>query len=199
MLDEGNAQNLMETPDAPPPEQKSNRMFWIVGGIMAGLVFLTLVCMAVYFLVISPRIAAQRTAAQATIEAGNAQAVQQLTLTAQAALFSPTPRNTSLPLATGTTVPKTPVPSPTPVIAVNTPVSTATNDPATLAALQTQLAFQMSATGLAALGTNTTVAGGGMPTTGFFDQIGLPTLIILALALIAVIFLARRMRKFPMK
>ena len=54
MLDEGNTPNLMETPDAPPPEEKSNRTFWIVGGIMAGLVFLTLVCMAVYFLVIAP-------------------------------------------------------------------------------------------------------------------------------------------------
>jgi hypothetical protein len=199
MLDEGNAQNLMETPDAPPPEQKNNRTFWIVGGIMAGLVFLTLVCMAVYFLVIAPRIAAQRTAAQATIEAGNAQAVQQLTLTAQAAQFSPTPKNTLIPLKTGTPVPNTPLPSPTPVIAVNTPVSTATNDPATLAALQTELAAQMSATGLAAMGTSTTVAGGGMPTTGFFDEVGLPTMIILALALIIVIFLARRMRKSPSK
>jgi hypothetical protein len=199
MLDEGNAPNLMETPDAQPPEQKNNRTFWIVGGIMAGLVFLTLVCMAVYFLVIAPRLAAQRTAAQATIEAGNAQALQQLTLTAKAALFSPTPLTSPLPLKTGTPVPTTPVASPTPVIAMNTPVSTATNDPATLAALQTQLAFQMSATGLAALGTNTTVAGGGMPPTGFFDEVGLPTMIILALALIAVIFLARRMRKSPSK
>jgi hypothetical protein len=38
-----------------------------------------------------------------------------------------------------------------------------------------------------------------MPTTGFFDEVGLPTLIILAVALIAVIFLARRMRKAPSK
>jgi hypothetical protein len=197
MLDEGNAQNLMETPEAPPPEPKNNRTFWIVGGVMAGLVFLTLVCMAVYFLVIAPRLAAQRTSAQATIEAGNAQGVQQLTQTAQAALFSPTPQTSPLPLATGTPVP--PAASPTPVIAVNTPVSTATNDPATLAALQTQLAFQMTSTGQAALPTSTTVAGGGMPTTGFFDEIGLPTMIILAVALIAIIFLARRMRKSPSK
>ncbi len=194
MLDEGNSQNLMETPDAPPPEQKNNRTFWVVGGIMAGLVFLTLVCMAVYVLVLSPRLAAQRTAAQATIEAGNAQAVQQLTLTAQAALLSPTPQNSPLPLATGT-----PVASPTPVIAVNTPISTSTNDPATLAALQTQLAFQMSSTGQAAIGTQTALAAGGMPPTGFFDEIGLPTMIILALALIVVIFLARRLRKSPSK
>jgi hypothetical protein len=199
MLDEGNAQNFNETPEPPPPEQKNNRTFWIVGGIMAGLVFLTLVCMAVYFLVLAPRITAQRTAAQATIEAGNALAVQQLTQTAQAALFSPTPLTSPLPLATGTLVPTIPVASPTPVIALNTPVSTATNDPATLAALQTQLAFQMTSTGQAALPTSTTVAGGGLPTTGFFDGIGLPTMIILAVALIAIIFLARRMRKSPSK
>ena len=202
MLDEGNAQNFNETPETPeppPPEQKNNRTFWIVGGIMAGLVFLTLVCMAVYFLVLAPRITAQRTAAQATIEAGNVLAVQQLTQTAQAALFSPTPLTSPLPLATGTPVPTIPVASPTPVIAVNTPVSTATNDPATLAVLQTQLAFQMTSTSQAALPTRTTVAGGGLPTTGFFDGIGLPTMIILAVALIAIIFLARRMRKSPSK
>jgi hypothetical protein len=38
-----------------------------------------------------------------------------------------------------------------------------------------------------------------MPRTGLFDEIGLPGLIVLALALIAVIFLARRMRKAPAK
>jgi hypothetical protein len=38
-----------------------------------------------------------------------------------------------------------------------------------------------------------------MPRTGFFDDIGLPGLIILAIALVAVIFLARRMRKAPVK
>jgi len=192
MLDEGTTPNLMETPDAPPPEEKSNRTFWIVGGVMAGLVFLTLVCMAVYFLVIAPRITAQRNSAQATIEAGNAQAVQQLTATAAAALWTPTLPPTPLPISTVTSVPKTPTVSPTPVIAVNSPTSTVTTDPATLAALQTQLAFQMTSTA-AALGT------GPLPTTGFFDQVGLPTMIILALALVAVIFLARRMRKSPSK
>jgi ABC-type antimicrobial peptide transport system permease subunit len=198
MLDEGNAPNLMETPDAPPPEEKNNRTFLIVGGVMAGLVFLTLACMAVYFLVIAPRLAAQRIAAQATIEAGNAQAVQQLTLTAQAAMWTPTLHSTPLPLQTGTPVPNTPTVSPTPVIAVNTPVYTSTTDPATLAAMQTQLAFQKTSTAQAALGTVTT-SGGGMPTTGFFDEVGLPTMIILAFVLIAVIFLARRMRKSTAK
>jgi hypothetical protein len=55
MLDENNNPIMSNTPDATPPEEGSNRTFLIVGGIMAGLVFLTLVCMAVYFLVIAPR------------------------------------------------------------------------------------------------------------------------------------------------
>jgi hypothetical protein len=198
MLDEGNAQNTMETPDAPPPEAKNNRMFRIVAGVLGGLVFLTLLCMGVYFLFLAPRLATQRNAAQATIEAGNAKAAQQLTLTAQAVLVSSTPLTSPLPLQTGTSVPKTPTVTRTPVIAQNSPVVTATNDPATLAAMQTQLSLQMTSTGQAGLAP-TTVSGGGMPATGFFDEVGLPTMIILAFALIVVIFLARRMRKSPSK
>jgi len=33
--------------------------------------------------------------------------------------------------------------------------------------------------------------------TGFFDDFGLPTLALLTVALLAVIFVARRMRKAP--
>jgi len=227
MLDEGNTPIMNETPEPLPPEEKSNRTFRIVAGVVAGLVFLTLVCMAIYLLVIAPRTAAQRNAAQATIEAGNAQAVQQLTSTAQAVqqltstaratLLTPTISSTPLPLQTGTSVPRTPTVSSTPVIALNSPAATATTnpatlaamqtqlvlqmtstDPATLAAMKTQLALQMTSTAAAALGTH--AAGGqGMPPTGFFDEVGLPSMIILALALIAVIFLARRMRKSQTK
>jgi hypothetical protein len=200
MLDEGNAPDMMDTPDAPPPEEKSNRTFWIVGGVMAGLVFLTLVCMALYFLVLVPRITAQRNAAQATIEAENAQAIQQMTLTAQAALWTPTLPSTPIPLRTSTSVPKTPVVSPTPVIALplSSPAATATTDPATLVAMQTQLAAQLTSTFFVPQSTPG-INGQGMPSTGFFDEIGLPSMIILALALVIVILLARRMRKSPTK
>jgi len=193
MLDEGNALNMMETSDAPPPEEKSNRTFLIVGGVMAGLVFLTLACMAVYFLVIAPRLTAQKSAAQATIEAGNALAAQQVTLTAQAALRTPT---LPAPLPTNTSV-TLPVGSPTPVIALSSPVATATAtpNPAILSAAETQLALQITSTA-AALATRD-LGGQGMPTTGFFDEVGLPSMIILALALVAIILLARRMRKSP--
>jgi len=192
MLDEGNALNDMETPDAPPPEEKSNRTFLVVGGVMAGLVFLTLVCAAIYILVIAPRITAQKDSAVATLEAQNAQNIQKATLTAQAGLVTATLALSPLPFQTSTSVPGTPTVSSTPVIAIplNSPAATATINQATLAAMQTQLAYQM---------TSTAAAARGMPATGFFDEVGLPSMIILALALVVVIFLARRMRKSPVK
>ena len=203
MLDEGNAPNLMDAPETPPTGEKSNRTFLIVGGVMAGLVFLTLVCMAVYFLVIAPRTNTQAKATSVARETGNAQLAQRATMTAQAAKWTPTVPATPLPLKTGTSVPKTPTNSPTPVIAANTQASTSTTDPATLVAMQTQLSFQLTSTAEMALTSAAQTAGANitpsMPTTGFFDEVGLPSMIILAVALVAVIFLARRMRKSPSK
>ncbi len=77
--------------------------------------------------------------------------------------------------------------------------ATPTSDPATLIAMQTQLAQQMTSTSVLLSGAALTPGVGAMPKTGFFDQVGLPSLVILTLALIAVIFLARRMRKAPTK
>jgi hypothetical protein len=203
MLDEGNNDNL-ETPEAQPPEESNNRTFLIVGGIIAALIFLTLVCGAIYVLYLGPRLTAQRNAAQATIEAGNAQVVQQMTSTALAALFTPTSKPTTKP--TNTLVPAVvAVSSPTPVLAVSTPqgpTATPTTQVATLSAMQTQLAIQIASTsisnGTPANGTPAALATAVMPKTGFFDQV-VPTLLILTLALIAVIFLARRLRKAPTK
>lgn len=195
MLDEGDALNLMDTPEAPPPEEKSNRTFLIVGGIMAGLVFLTLVCMAIYYFAIyrPSRNQTQNDATQAVmIETQNAQSIQNATLTAQAFLWTPT-----LPPATATP-PPLPTGSPTPVIAMGTPLASATSDPAVLYAAQTQLAIQLTSTAYALLPTRG-LGGDGMPSTGFFNDVGLPTMIILAVALVVVIFLARRMRKAPVK
>jgi ABC-type antimicrobial peptide transport system permease subunit len=197
MLDEGNALNMMETPDAPPPEEKSNRTFLIVGGILAGLVLLTLVCIVLYLFVIRPRTASQQqsNATQAAaIMTQNAQSIQNATLTAQAELWTPTllPTSTSTP----TSIPL-PTGSPTPVIAMSSPIATATSDPAIMYAAETQLADDLTATA-AALPTRA-LGGDGMPSTGFFDDFGLPSMIILALALVVVIFLARRMRKSTAK
>ena len=200
MLDESNIPNMMETPDAPPPEEKSNRTFLIVGGVMAGLVFLTLVCMAIYFLVLRQPSAAQKAATQAAnaaLATQNAQNIQKATLTAQAALWTPTLPPAPLLTKTSTSAPLLPTGSPTPVIALSSPVATATTNPALLVAAQATLEYQLTSTA-AALPTRA-LGGSGMPSTGFFNDVGLPSMIILALALVVVIFLARRMRKSPAK
>jgi len=154
--------------------------------------------MVVYFLVLRPRSTAQGNATRAALGTENAQNIQKTTLTAQAALWTPTLQPTLLPLPTSTSLSKTPTVNLTPVIALNSPAATATTDPATLIAMQTQLAFQMTSTTAAIVGT-CSAGGQGMPRTGFFDEVGLPSMIILALALVAVIFLARHMRKSPAK
>jgi hypothetical protein len=199
MLDEGNDINpeTPETPEAPLPEESGNRTFIIVGGILGALIFLTLLVGAAYVLWLGPRLTAQRNAAQATIEAENAQIAQQMTSTAGAALWTPTLLPTFTPSPTQTVAPKTPTVNPTPVVAAGTSTKTPTADPATLAAMQTQLAQQMTSTAVA-LGTRA-IGGEGMPATGFFDQVGLRGLIILTLALVVIIFLARRLRKASSK
>ncbi len=182
-----------ESPEGTPPEESNNRTFWIVGGILGGLILLTLACAAAYFFYLGPRLAAQRSgAAQATTTA-NAILIQQLTSTAQAALWTPTPQPTST--VTNTAIATLPKASATPVVAINSvvPTNTTGGESVTLAFLQTQLASQMTSTAAALQGTK-------LPTwtalaaTGFFDQAGLPTLLVLTFALLAVIFLARRMR-----
>jgi hypothetical protein len=86
--------------------------------------------------------------------------------------------------------------SPTPVVVffTATPVTeTATPDPVTetVAALYTQAA-------LAELTVfPTTTALGGVPTTGFADEVGLPGLFIIGFVLIVIILLARRLRSAP--
>jgi hypothetical protein len=183
-----------ETPDAPPPEESNNRTFLIVGGILGALILVTLACVAGYIFILGPRLNAQKNAAQATIQAENALVVQQMTSTAQAALWTPTAQPTST--STNTAIPVIPKASATPVVAVVTapaPTNTALSDSATLVFLQTQLAVQMTGTA-ASKGTPSKLA-----TTGFFDEVGLPSLVVLTLALLVVIFLARRLRSAPAK
>lgn len=203
MLDEGNNANIETPEETPPPEELNNRTFLIVGGIFAVLIFLTLVCGAVYALWYLPSHNASQNATQSAIKAGNAQVVAQMTSTAQAALWTPT----SLPSDTPTETlipPLQPLSTETAVIAISTATGTdtPTTDPATLVAMQTQLAAQMTSTAIGNVvpAANATPATGGpMPKTGFFDQIGLPGLVILTLALIVVIFLSRRLRNSPSK
>ena len=195
MLDEGSDLN-MEAPETPP-EESSNRTFLVVAGILAALIFLTIACFGVIYFLRPGGLSSSQSVTKAAIETQNAQVIGQMTSTAQAALWTPTTPPTYTATTSSVAVLKTP--TSTPVVAMSTPTqtSTSTSDPATLAAMQTQLSQQMTSTSLAK-GTRG-IGGEGMPTTGFFDEVGLPSLIILTLVLVAVIFLARRLRRAPVK
>jgi hypothetical protein len=225
MLDESNTLNA-ETPE-PQPEEKGNRTFLIVGGIFAVLILLTLVCMAVYFLVIAPKLANTQASQEQTAEAQRVEQAQAMTSTAEAALFTPTSLPTAAPTRTRTRTVE--AATSTLVVVVATEVESPASATDTMAAVQTQLAGQMTETAVsasagAALATATAetqaavqtqlseqmtqtmaatlspqgVGGGGpLPTTGFFDEVGLPLLLVLTFALLAVIFITRRMRKTP--
>ena len=193
MLDEGNNFNL-ENPSPLPPEEGNNRTFLIVAGALGALVLLTLVCIAGYVFLLSPRLSAERSATQTGVSAQNARVSSQMTATALAGQWTstPLPLPSPLPTDTATLVPPTLTNSPTPVVAQpsDTPISTTDPLTATYSALETQVAANQL---------TLTAQPTGMTTTGFADQVGLPGLFLLALVFVAAILVARRLRKAPVK
>lgn len=183
MFEQGDDLNL-EPPTTPPEKgsESSNRTFLIVAGVMAGLVFISLICMAVYAFVIGPSQKAKTAATGTAAAEKNAQVAAAMTQTSVALLNSPT--SMASPVVQ---------PSETPVVAVAS--STATPDPGlaqteTKAILLTQVAIaQLTPTSLVA----GTVAA--MPSSGIGDELGLPALVILAVGLVVIIFLSRRLRR----
>jgi hypothetical protein len=165
-----------------PPEESSNRTFLIAAGILGGIVLLSLCVVAGYWLVIRPQ-TAQQTNGQSAEATQNAQINEALTATGVAFDLSQTPQATATLVPTNTLV----VAQPT---ATNTLEFTLTPDPATatVAAGLTQVAASTATVIL------TSTA---LPTSGFADEFGLPGLVVAAMALVAVIFLARRLRASP--
>jgi len=174
-----------EEDEETPPEEASNRTFLIAAGILGGIVLLSIACLAVYALVILPQQRAAQQGDESALATQNAQVNEALTATQVAVSLSQTPQAT-----------ETLFPTDTPVVAqpsaTNTSVAaeagaTLTPDPATatVAAGLTQVA---ASTGTI-IPTSTA-----LPTSGFADEVGLPGLVIAAMVLVAVIFLARRLR-----
>ncbi len=178
------------------PEESSNRTFLIIAGILGAIALLALLCIAVYALVLVPRTKSAQDNQKATVNAQNTEVAliiaRTSTAAAQAAIeaaYTHTP--------TATSVVPTAAASPTPVVVIGTtttPQATATVGPemATAAALHATLtanAILYAATLTARVGQPTSV-----PDTGFADDVGLPTMMGLAVLLIVVIFLVRRLR-----
>lgn len=166
--------------ETPPPEESSNRTFIIVAGILGAITVLALVCIAAYAFVVLPRQRLQDEYANATTIAQYTQVALAITQTSAAAAIEPTSTKTPLPTST-------PTRTPTSVVAFPTNTSVVLADPrtATVAALLTQ----------AAITTRTVVpTSTALPSTGFVEDVGVPGLLGMAALLIAVIFLARRLR-----
>ncbi len=180
------------------PEESSNRTFLIIAGILGAIALLALLCIAVYALVIYPRSQDARANQEKTVVAQNTEVAMIIaktsTAAAQAAIEA---AYTHTPTSTSVSVSPTVVASPTPVVAIGTtttPQATATVGPelATATALHATLtanAILYAATLTARVGQPTSV-----PDTGFADDVGLPTMMGLAVLLIVVIFLVRRLR-----
>ena len=162
------------------PEESGNRAFLIAAGVLGGIALLALITIAAYGLVLRPQQQNRKAAQLATLNAQNTQVAMAITATSAAAAATFTPTVTPLPTTT-------PSPTPTAVVVVATNTRIPTKDPrtATVAALLTQ----------AAITTKTVVpTATALPTTGFADEVGLPGMLGMAVLLVGVIFVARRLR-----
>lgn len=165
-----------------PAEESSNRTFLIVAGILGGVILITAACLAGVFLLnrngtASPDAAALTATAQAQSNVIN----DALTATFQASIL-PTTTSTPVPTSVVALESATPTVDPAIAAAVDAPLT------ATIAAALTQAA----AAQLTIVPTTTA-----LPNTGFLDDYGLPGMLVMTIAFVIVILLARRLRVVP--
>lgn len=191
MLGDESEFNVTPVSGAPEGGEGGNKTFTIVAGILGGLIFLSLLCLAVMAFWVVPQQNAAKEATRVARETQNAEIAQAITATYEASLWTPTPEP-----ATAT---------PVVAIATDTPAqwSAAQIQTATIAALNTQVALaQRTPTSAAMAGTAMAMgtvwaAGTALPQGGFADEANLPTLVIVSVLLVAVILLVRRLRLAP--
>ncbi len=167
--------------DANPPEESNNRTFLIVAGVFGVLIFLALLCIGGFLFF-------QKSAANQNVATSDAQNTQQAVIIQQGLTQRALQQAETLTAAATNTVP----PTNTPVIAQASASPTATSNPATatVGAAFTQIAGSTQT--LVVIPTSTR-----LPNTGFADDVGAPGLMMIAIALVAVIFLVRRLRASP--
>jgi hypothetical protein len=168
------------------PEEASNRTFLIVAGVFGAIVVLSMICL-VLFIVFKVVPGNKNDSKQATQQALLNQAtIKNATATALAKLWTATP---------------TEKPSPLPVTATsnvtNTPVIKPSSTATAPNVLTMEALWKMATETKAALGKaspTVTPKSTSLGDTGFADQVGAPALLGLAVVLVVVIFLARRLR-----
>ncbi len=171
-----------------PPKRRGNRTFLIAIAIV-GIIF---VIALILLLLVAPKLLANQRLAQqeqaAQINAANTATAMYATSMAQLAQATKTPTKTVVAASGGAAPTKTPVV----VIQQNTPMGAggsglSASELATVSALQTQMAGRGAAGTPGATST-------ALPSTGFADEVGLPMMAGLAIILVAVIVLSRRLR-----
>lgn len=185
--------NNYDNPDDEqlPEESGNNRTFLIAVGILGGIILLSVACIVGIFLVNRNNQTAQQSqidAATQTAAASSNFINQALTATAQAQEILPTATlpPTSTPVVAVATATNTPDPNAT--IVVELEAGTPAAATATVGAALTQAAIAQ----LTIVPTTTA-----LPNTGFMDDYGVPGLVVMALAFLMVILLARRLRAAP--
>ena len=177
-----------EAAEEQPEEESGNRTFIIIAAVMGLIMLLILGCIAV---IAWQSLGPSRDAQQTQVAAVTATDQAQKTIVAFG-VEQTSAAATQKAIPTKTPVPPSPTPAPTNTSVVARPAGpTATQlgavDPrtATVAALFTQAAEAQKTV----IATSTA-----LPDSGFADDVGLPGLVGLAVALVVVVFLARRLR-----
>lgn len=181
--------------DALPEESNNNRTFLIAAGILGGIILLSIACLVGVYLF--TRNANKAVDAQATVVA--------ITSTASENFIS-----TSLTATSAAVIQPSATLAPTNTMVVNIPtvtVSASTPDPNATAASGGVGAASTSVAATATVGAALTQAAiaqltivpttTALPKTGFMDEFGVPGLVVMSLAFIIVILLARRLRFAP--
>jgi hypothetical protein len=175
------------------PEESSNRTFLIAAAILGAIALFSLICIAVFALWYIPSRNAQQTAQAETLAAQNATVDAIINLTSTAAAEVVMAPNTPTHTATLVQDNLTPSVTSTPVV-VEAPETEA---PIIAAEMLTATALHATLTANAELFSLTLTARASattIPETGFADEVGLPVMLGLAVLLIVIFFLARRLR-----
>ena len=183
--------NFDDAGDAPLPEESNNnRTFLIAVSILGGIILISIACIVGVYL-----FGLRRNATNTQLAQANTNATATAAAFISEALTATSDKLLSLPTTTSTPVPTSVVNLATSTVAATsvTPQaagvdSTSIANTATIGAAYTQAA----AAQLTVVPTTTA-----LPTTGFADEVGLPGLVVIALAFVIVILLARRLRTAP--
>lgn len=171
-----------------PEESNNNRTFLIAAGILGGIILISIACLVgVYFFSQSANaeVEAQAVALTETARANSNFIDTALTSTALAAIQATA---TQPPTAVVNVASLTPTLDPNATPGVIAGVGTPAAATATVGAALTQAAIAQ----LTIVPTTTA-----LPNTGFADDFGVPGLVVMALAFIIVILMARRLRFAP--